>query len=190
MRLDYARPKMNAQNRSTTTVMLLRHAHAAWARPGQRDFDRPLDRRGRDDAKLIGTTMAAEGLLPQIVLCSPARRCVETLDIIDAVLPDDLAVKYFDDIYTRSHNRYIELLSEQSASTLLLCGHNPMMEDTARALTETAESWAAHRLDKGFPTAGLAIVEAPYPPAELQRRGYLRRFLTPKRLRKLEQDEL
>ncbi len=178
----------NNKNGPTTRILLLRHAHAAWARPGLRDFDRPLDQRGQDDAKLIGTVMAAEQLRPQIVLCSPARRCVETVDIVAAGLADQFATDYVDDLYTRSHTRYIELLSKQAASTILLCGHNPMMEDTARALTASAESWAGHRLQKGFPTAGLAIIDIAQSPAELRKGGHLTRFLTPKRVRKQQRD--
>lgn len=176
---------MGKNKGKTTSILLLRHAHAAWARPGMRDFDRPLDARGVEDACLIGEAMRAEDLVPKAVLCSPARRCVETSDIVTGYFATDFRTDYIDDLYSRGHNRYIELLSEQDGGVVLLVGHNPMMEDTARTLTGSAESWPGERLEKGFPTAGLAVIDFD-PSADLRMGGHLGQFLTPKRLRKLQ----
>ncbi|MCR9135014.1 MAG: histidine phosphatase family protein [Alphaproteobacteria bacterium] len=172
----------------TKTILLLRHAHAAWAQPGIRDFDRPLDERGVEDAGVVGRAMAAEGLNPDLVLCSPAKRCVQTCDIITALLPDTCDIRHLPALYSKDHRYYVEQLAEQEAETALLIGHNPMMEDTAHALAHSAEDWPAHRLQKGFPTSGLAVLDMVQSFDRADFGGHLTRFLTPKRLKKGKHD--
>lgn len=165
-------------------VLLLRHAHAAWAQPGVRDFDRPLDERGVEDAAVVGRAMASEGLLPDLVLCSPATRCVQTCEIVAGLIPGSFDIRHNHALYSNDHGYYLELLAQQEAATVLLIGHNPMMEDTAHALAFSAETWPARRLQKGFPTAGLAVIDITPSTHELKIGGHLARFLTPKRLKK------
>jgi phosphohistidine phosphatase len=81
-------------------LILIRHATAA-AGTG-RDFDRPLTRRGFDEAKRVGERLRVDGPVPDRVLCSSARRCretwqsiatglaAETLSAIDLVFDDRL----------------------------------------------------------------------------------------------------
>jgi phosphohistidine phosphatase len=59
-------------------LMLLRHAKSSWTDPGADDMDRPLTPRGRRAAQAMGRVMAAKRLLPDLVLCSPARRARDT----------------------------------------------------------------------------------------------------------------
>lgn len=167
-----------------TRILLLRHAHAVWAQPGVRDFDRPLDERGVGDADIVGRAMAAEGLIPDRVLCSPAKRCVQTCDIVTGLLPGPFDIQHNQALYSKDHAFYVEFLSQQEAATVLLIGHNPMMEDTAHALALSAETWPAHRLQKGFPTAGLAVIDISPSTGDVKIGGHLSRFLTPKRLKK------
>ena len=43
-------------------LILMRHAKSSWADPGQRDLDRPLNKRGRRAPALIGGWLKAQGL--------------------------------------------------------------------------------------------------------------------------------
>ncbi len=175
---------MTDTQKHATTIYLLRHAHAAWARPGQRDFDRSLDQRGVDDARLIAAAFAQFDRLPAVVLCSSARRCQQTCDIILSHLPHAPEVRRTAELYHNDYDYYLELLGLQTSEPILLVGHNPMMDDTARALCTTAAEWPGERLYKGFPTAGLATVDIHQPGAVLISNGHLADFITPKRLRK------
>src|SRR5256885_16922284 len=59
------------------TLVILRHAKAA--RPaGVADVDRPLTDRGHADAAAAGAWLAARGYVPDLVLCSPAKRTRQT----------------------------------------------------------------------------------------------------------------
>ncbi|TJW41644.1 MAG: histidine phosphatase family protein, partial [Mesorhizobium sp.] len=61
-------------------LYLLRHAKAGWALPGVRDFDRPLDASGIADAETMGAAMRARDYIPDLTLCSNAKRARQTLE--------------------------------------------------------------------------------------------------------------
>jgi phosphohistidine phosphatase SixA len=58
-------------------LLVVRHGKSTWP-PGVDDVDRPLGPRGERAADAVGRFIAAAGLLPDEVVCSPARRAVET----------------------------------------------------------------------------------------------------------------
>ena len=64
------------------TLILLRHAHAEPAAPGQADVDRPLSPEGLAEAEAAGRWLVEHALVPDRVLCSPARRARETLEAV------------------------------------------------------------------------------------------------------------
>jgi len=68
-------------------LMLLRHAKSDRP-PGIADHDRPLNRRGRDEAPLVGTYLAHNGLVPDRVLCSTSERTRETWELVAGSLAD------------------------------------------------------------------------------------------------------
>jgi len=175
---------MNELASPASTVYLLRHAHSAWARPGQRDFDRPLDERGVSDAQLVAAAFAQYTLLPATILCSTARRCQQTCEILLDHLPERPTLISDDKLYSQDEDYYVELLVAQADTPVLLIGHNPMMEDTARLLSASANDRPGERLQKGFPTAGLATIEFTSAQPGADQAGHLSAFLSPKRLRK------
>jgi phosphohistidine phosphatase SixA len=63
-------------------LILLRHAHAEPATAGQADLDRPLSAEGLAEAEAAGRWLAEQKLVPDCVLCSPARRARETLEAV------------------------------------------------------------------------------------------------------------
>ena len=116
-------------------LYLLRHAKAGWALPGVRDFDRPLDASGHADAEVMGTAMRACGYIPDITLCSNAKRARETLEDI-AGHTDTGRVLFFDKLYSEDAAGYLSLIHENGArGSVLVIGHNPMTEDLAMALS-------------------------------------------------------
>ncbi|MCY6380335.1 SixA phosphatase family protein [Hoeflea prorocentri] len=169
---------------SPATIYLLRHAHAAWAHPGQRDFGRQLDDRGREDADLVGRALARLPQQPEVVLCSTAVRCRQTSEIVVSHMQKTPEIHYINALYNDDHRLYVDLLSQQTAFPTMLVGHNPMMEDTLRTLCATASEDAAERLRKGYPTAGLAVLRFQGATPDIRSGGHMEEFLYPKRLRK------
>jgi len=141
-----------------TRLFLLRHAKAGWAQTGMLDFDRPLDASGRADADAIGIAMRAGGYVPDITLCSNAKRARETLEGV-AGQADTGRVLFFDKLYSEDAAGYLSLIQQNGAAgSMLVIGHNPMMEDLAMAVSGQGEHNALATLNSGFPTSGLAVI--------------------------------
>ncbi len=164
-------------------LYLLRHAKAGWALPGVRDFDRPLDAIGIADAEATGKAMRASGYVPELTLCSNAKRARETLEGI-AANADTGRVVFTDDLYSSDAAGYLDKIRDNGQhGSLLLIGHNPMMEDLAMAVSGGGEEGAMHTLQTGFPTSGLAVIRFEGRLSEAQLgQGYLESFLTPAEL--------
>jgi len=161
-------------------LYLLRHARAGWAMPGVRDFDRALDEVGVADAHTTGIAMAGAGYVPDLTLCSNARRARETLEGI-AGHTDIGRVLFFDQLYTEDATGYLALIRDHGGfGSLLVIGHNPMMEDLAMAIAGDGEPEAREALASGFPTCGLAVTRFHHGLDKMEPgTGYLEAFLTP-----------
>jgi phosphohistidine phosphatase len=111
---------------TTRTLVILRHAKAANPE-GVIDSDRPLTSRGHADAAAAGAWLAHRGYLPDLVLCSPARRTKETWHGVALALPTAPTVRYLEDLYSASATGLLELVTtiDAGTSTALLVGHNP-----------------------------------------------------------------
>ncbi len=164
----------------TSRVYLLRHAHSAWAVPGERDFDRALDARGRAEAERVASAMALNGFRPAQVLCSPAVRCVETWRIVAEKLDRSPELHLRVELYARGHEAYIDLIAATAGTAVLVVGHNPMIDEAARSLASRDGKALDGPLASGFPTGGLAVIDLP---GELASAGagdgHLAAFLAP-----------
>jgi phosphohistidine phosphatase len=137
-------------------LILLRHAHAEPASTGQSDLDRPLSPEGLAEAESAGRWLAEHKLIPDRVLCSPARRTRETLESVLA------AVGYVDQrlherIYEGTPGVLAQLADEhRDADRLLLVGHNPGLEQLA-ALMHSGQSGDF----RGMPPGGIVVLTLP-----------------------------
>ncbi|ARM88660.1 phosphoglycerate mutase family protein [Rhizobium sp. CIAT894] len=138
-------------------IYLLRHAEAAWAEPGQRDFDRPLNEKGYGDAEIIADKAADKGYRPDLLISSTALRCRGTADAVHRAMGLTLDVRYVDALYNATVDTYIEIVDAQDEAAVMLVGHNPTMEQALEALV--GHEAMASALPGGFPTAGLAVLD-------------------------------
>ena len=141
------------------TLTLLRHAKSGWDDPVTRDFDRPLNRRGRRAARTVGAEMRKLGLAFDRVLASPARRVVETIEeVAEAFGP--LEPHYEQRLYLATIETLIELLraTDESVERLLLVGHNPGMECLALALSGGSDNALRGEIELKYPTGTLAEI--------------------------------
>ncbi|CCV14132.1 histidine phosphatase family protein [Mesorhizobium sp. STM 4661] len=171
-------------------LYLLRHARAGWALPGVRDFDRPLDASGVADAEMMGALMRVRNYVPDLTLCSNAKRARQTLEGLAleglAGHTDTGRVLFFDTLYSEDAAFYLAAIRDHGGpnsggpDSLLVIGHNPMTEDLALALSGDGDEAARGLLNHGFPTSGLAVVRFPGNLANVaQGAGYLETFMTP-----------
>ena len=139
------------------TLLLLRHSKAGVGAP---DRDRGLTGRGRRQAAAAGRYLAAEDLLPDLVICSDARRTRETLDGL--ALEEGTAVHFTPDLYDGHVPELLALvrgIGDDSISCVLVVGHNPTISDAGRYLAREGDPASLSRLALGMPTLGLAVLK-------------------------------
>jgi phosphohistidine phosphatase len=132
---------------------LLRHAKSSWDDDGD-DHERPLNRRGRDAARLIGEGLpkAIGGL--DLVLCSSALRTRETAELALAGFGNGLEILYEDALYLASQIQLMQRLRhiDEGAGAVLVIGHNPGLHELAIALAAPTSPSYATLADGKFPT--------------------------------------
>lgn len=166
------------------TLYLLRHAKSSWNDDSADDFDRALAPRGVDAASRVARYMKDEGWIPDAVLCSAARRAVETLELITPVLGLDGAARIDRNLYLAEPEIMLQRIRgvEDTAASVLMIGHNPGAEQLARRLCGDGRAKAMRRLRKKYPTAALAVITFPTDSwtQVADGTGYLEAFVRPK----------
>jgi phosphohistidine phosphatase len=158
--------------RTGRKLVLLRHAKSAWPE-GVPDHDRPLAPRGRRDAPVMGRWLRAAGGVPDLVLCSTARRTRETWELAQPALKATPQVGFERRVYEAPAAQLLGLVHgvPPAVRTLLIIGHAPGIPDLALMLAGTAPPAigdaaggavppaAVARMNAKFPTAAIAVIE-------------------------------
>lgn len=124
------------------TLLLMRHAKSSWADAGQADRDRPLNDRGRRDAPRMGAWLKRQGLLPDLVISSGARRAVETAQAVIDASGFGGEWQRAAGLYEADAEAYFEVLQAvpEETVTVLVIAHNPGTEEMIETLTGQAET--------------------------------------------------
>ncbi len=166
-------------------LILLRHAKSAWPE-GVADHERPLAKRGEKAALTMGAYMAREGLIPDLVLVSTAKRTQQTWKLVRKALPENIEEHDRPDLYEAGGEKIVDVVRsvDQPAQSLMLIAHHPGMVDAVQLMTGGGDPDAIARITEKYPTAGLAVVafdiERWHDVGPLE--GYLERFVTPSML--------
>lgn len=165
-------------------LVILRHAKSAWDTDAPTDFERPLAKRGKRDAPRMGEWMRAQGILPDYVVCSPARRARQTARrVLEAIDDMPVEIRWEEEVYGAGLRTLLSVLAEvpTAARRVLLVGHNPGMESLVLHLAGDDFPFGDEK--KTFPTAALAHFRMPEDWAVLDRgSGELMANMRPKRL--------
>jgi phosphohistidine phosphatase len=124
--------------RPDRSLVLLRHAKSAW--PDLPDQERPLARRGLHDAPAVGRWLRTEGYVPDLVLCSTARRAQETWQLAATELRGNPPVYWDERLYQASAAELLDLIRQAppESSTMVVVGHDPAIAELALILAEAA----------------------------------------------------
>jgi phosphohistidine phosphatase len=143
-------------------LYLLRHAKSSWDTPELADIDRPLAGRGRHDAEAVAAHLHEQGIVPALVLCSPARRTRQTLKPLKQWITDSRIV--FDDaLYAAPADQLLSSVRgiDDEVASALLIDHEPGIRELALLLAESGEEKALARVQEKFPTGALAALTIP-----------------------------
>ncbi|MFF9591867.1 SixA phosphatase family protein [Streptomyces sp. NPDC014646] len=169
-------------------LIVLRHAKSAWP-DGVLDHERPLAGRGRRDAPAAGRRLYETGYVPDLVVCSTARRARETWDLVatelfatepdvtepEAAEPD---VVYEPRVYAAGASDLLRVLHEvlddvparggrdgrdgpAPGRTVLLVGHQPGVQELVLSLAGGGDEQALARARTKFPTSAFAVLALP-----------------------------
>lgn len=136
------------------TLLLMRHAKSSWKFKDLTDHQRPLNKRGRTDAPLMGQLILDRELVPQRILCSTAVRARETAEILVDTIKFEGEVSYLDRLYMAESVDHLAVLRDlpDTVERVMVIGHNPGLETLLQELSGRIES---------LPTAVLAHIVLP-----------------------------
>jgi phosphohistidine phosphatase len=143
-------------------LLVLRHAKSDWDWDASDDFRRPLAKRGKKDAPRVGEWLYREGLVPDFVVSSPAERAKQTaIKVCKSLDFKKKQIVWDDAIYEGAVPGLLQVLARcpTEATTVLLVGHNPGLEDLVRFLAGDEVQTPSD--GKLLPTAALARLEMP-----------------------------
>jgi phosphohistidine phosphatase len=136
------------------TLYLVRHSKSSWKNPGLTDFERPLNKRGKRDAPLVGKLLAGWGINPEVIFSSPAKRARKSATIIAEEIgypPDEIVTLAA--IYDASVADLLKVIRDidDRYHEVMLFGHNPGMTGLVNYLSD-------FDLDN-LPTSGIVCIE-------------------------------
>jgi phosphohistidine phosphatase len=168
------------------TLTLLRHAKSGWDDPVARDFDRPLNPKGKRAAATVGRHLRAERMAFDHIVASPALRVVETIAEFEGGFGTRLEPAWDRRAYLASAATLLDIIRETpaDAARLLLIGHNPGLEELVLLLTVSAEDGLLDRVEEKYPTASVAemVFEVADWAGVAPGTGRLTRFIRPRDL--------
>ncbi|HEY2950606.1 MAG TPA: histidine phosphatase family protein [Micromonosporaceae bacterium] len=141
-------------------LVLLRHSKAEHGDTA--DIDRSLTQRGHADAAAAGAWLARHRHVPDLVICSPARRTRQTWHAVAVALGEAAqaapVVRYEQEAYDGSAEDLLALVRgvEDEFRTVLVIGHNPPISQ----LSATLDPESARDSD-GLRTSGIAVHDVP-----------------------------
>ena len=135
------------------TLLLLRHAKSSWKDDSITDHERPLNKRGKKTAPLMGHLLRENNLVPELIVSSTAVRARTTAEAAAEACGYPGEVIVTDELYLATAGEILKYAQDRTEATLgriMLVGHNPGMEELVNILSGQREP---------FPTAALAVFE-------------------------------
>ena len=137
------------------TIIIVRHAKSSWEYPDLDDLERPLNKRGKRDAPIMGNWIAKQSIHVDAMMCSPAQRSLSTAFSFASALQypmNKLIVSA--SIYEVSADHLLYTMQDDFDNiwqTVVLFGHN-------YACTEFA-NWYTNRPIENVPTCGVVAID-------------------------------
>lgn len=133
-------------------LFIIRHAKSSWKDSSLDDFERPLNKRGKLNAPLMGERLKERNAVPDIILSSPALRAKSTAEIIAKKVKYSKKILFKSDIYDVGESAIREVFKKlnDENSVVFLFGHNPDLNMLAEEYVD---------FEKNIPTCGVVEIE-------------------------------
>lgn len=157
-------------------LILMRHAKSSWDDPFMDDHDRPLNKRGRASAQVLGDWLRDVGALPDLVLCSTSARTRETLTRLNVTAD----VRFEAGLYHAGPAKILSILQRADAPSVLILAHNPGIAECAERIVAAPHS---HPRFVDYPTGATLIADFEQPWSQTDwGRGRVKDFIIPRDL--------
>ncbi len=119
------------------TLLVLRHAKSSWKNANLSDFERPLNKRGKNDAPRMGELLRREGIVPDLIISSSAERALATAEAVASACSYESEIKTTRQFYHAWPDDYVDVINSVSneCDRVLIVGHNPGIESLVEELT-------------------------------------------------------
>ena len=119
------------------TLLVLRHAKSSWKNANLADFDRPLNKRGKNDAPRMGELLRREGIVPDLIISSSAERALTTAEAIALACGYESEIQTTRQLYHAWPDDYVEITNTvpNEYDRVMVVGHNPGIESLVEELT-------------------------------------------------------
>ncbi|MCX7743156.1 MAG: histidine phosphatase family protein [Flavobacteriales bacterium] len=137
------------------TLLAIRHAKSDWAAPFEKDFDRPLNERGKTDAPKMAKRIADKNCIPDLIISSTANRALSTARLM-AKEWNSHSMKFIEEpeLYHASPNTILKCLKRhipKDAKCVAFYCHNP-------GITEFVNEFSNLQIDN-VPTCGVCAMQ-------------------------------
>ena len=120
------------------SLLILRHAKSSWKHPELTDYDRPLNKRGKNDAQQMGKLIRKEKLIPDLIMSSSSTRAYATAKAVAKACDYNEEIIMSRSLYDapdpKAYLKAIRNLDDKH-SRVLIVGHNPSIEELLEILT-------------------------------------------------------
>ncbi|MDF1699142.1 MAG: histidine phosphatase family protein [Saprospiraceae bacterium] len=136
-------------------IYIVRHAKSSWSNMSLADIDRPLNKRGKRDAPVMGQKCKELNYVPDQIISSNANRAFSTAQVFrDALGLTNDQVRIEESLYHAPEDTYLEVCFalEETCKSVMLFGHNP-------GITYLANSVSREYIDN-VPTCGVLVIDS------------------------------
>jgi len=108
-------------------LIVMRHAKSSWKSDAPDDHSRPLNKRGRRDAPIVGARLQEIGWAPEIIFSSDSARTKQTLELMLKHFDPAPAIEHRSTLYQGGIHEIRETVATagRDVATVLVLGHNP-----------------------------------------------------------------
>jgi phosphohistidine phosphatase len=135
------------------TIYFLRHAKSSWRDGELSDIDRPLNKRGLDNAPMMARHFRKLKVKPQLIISSPSKRTMTTaMMIAERIGYEEKNIKIDMELYGANVAQISQLIYhlDENLKKVMLVGHNP-------AFTLIVDYYTGYPIDN-MPTCGLVQI--------------------------------
>jgi len=145
-------------------LLLVRHGKSDWSHTNLTDFDRPLNKRGKENAPEMAERLIQRGVPLSLIVSSPAKRAKSTAKVFAKAFGFD-SIRLDERIYEANSKTLLSVINgfDDSAETIAVFGHNPGFTDLVNELSDAGLY--------NIPTAGMVLIKFEFDSWKMISRG-------------------